>query len=102
MTVDEARTILARPVFGNPEHIKAVRFLEQVEEAERLRVVLRGKETDCWCCNGSGYIDCHAGCLHDCPTCDGADTLLLTTDILADLTYHQLLDIFKTLEKDAA
>ncbi len=98
-TVDEAKKLLERPVFGNEEHIKAVRLLVAEEEAARLRKNLKGNKNkvECWCCGGTGEIQCDVGCHHTCPTCDGEGRLALTPTILRDLQLGQLRDIAEKL-----
>lgn len=88
MTLQHAKTVLQHPVFGNPEHIEAVKVLELEGEAIALRSQLKGKTVECWCCDGEGEIECKAGCVHVCPTCDGHDELTLSPSILSDTPHR--------------
>lgn len=99
MTVKEANELLAKPIFGDPRCIQAVKVLEEETEAGALRGALLGKRVECWCCEGSGQIRCKALCEHECPTCEGDDKLTLTQKILADLVLYQLRDLAKELER---
>ena len=90
MGIAEAKKILEKPVFGDPTCIAAVKVLEQESEAEGLRKKLKGKESECLCCDGSGDIDCRAGCVHKCPTCYGTRTELFTESRLKKMDLGNL------------
>jgi len=96
MTKKEALEILEKPIFNDPQCIKACKFLEEEEEADKLRKKLVGKKVECWCCEGDGELRCKAGCMcHICPTCDGEDKLTLSTGLLKELDLIQLKDLIE-------
>lgn len=98
MTKTEALDVLKAPKFGDPACIEAVRVLEDEGEAEALRKTLAGKMARCWCCSGSGNLDCDAGCPHACPTCyGGRGKLLLTEKTLEKFHLFQLRDLAEEL-----
>jgi len=94
VNLKEAQRILENPKFGDADCIAAVKFMEREAEADDLRRKLNGKTTKCWCCEGSGEIDCKAMCVHECPTCYGMKDLTLTPSILKDLYLEQLRDLY--------
>lgn len=73
----EAHFILNRPLtFGNERQIRAVRFMEALEEAKE------SQETPCPACAGSGEVECECPECNDvhtknCAECDG-DGVLIT------------------------
>lgn len=105
MKLNEARDILAIPVFGDARCIEAKKVIERHEEEEELRKALVGHKTECWCCEGSGELRCKAGCCakwaHVCPTCDGDEKLKLTAELLEDLSLEQLRDLRKEMQVTA-
>lgn len=73
MTVREARTIIARPlVFGNGTQIKAIRFLEELEEARAALKRCLEIHPRCDRCDGKRLVECD-DCegTGRCPGCDG-------------------------------
>jgi hypothetical protein len=100
MNVSEARKILQKPVFGDPNCLEAKRVIDEDAEMASLRSLLNGKKIECWCCRGRGHLMCACGCLdryHPCHTCKAQNKLTLEMPLLCDLTIHQLRDIAKDL-----
>lgn len=69
--VRKARRILERPVFGDPDHIQAVKLLAMVEEIQELSGA-GINHFPCPCCQGSGGSCCgECGNDVDCHRCKG-------------------------------
>ncbi len=58
MTKEQAENILAKPVFGDPRCIEAVKRLEEEAETQQLRAYVVGKNIFCGCCGGDGCSVC--------------------------------------------
>lgn len=84
-TVEQAQKILSGTlVFGDDTQIRAVRFLQTVQEcAEILRKCPHGGLViaDCDACAGTGLHECECGDNHDCAKCDGVGELVLHAGI---------------------
>lgn len=78
MTAKEARQELERPlVFGDPKQIKAVRFIEQVNELHDKAKAAGIERDDLVCpeCFGEGWRECPTcGNEDECEKCDGSGT----------------------------
>lgn len=73
MKIEEARRILERPKFGDPQCIEAAQRLRDAEEEKRLRVLLIGKFLDCIMCSYRGD--------QDCPMCKGAGKHIISNEL---------------------
>lgn len=93
----EAKRILEKPVFGDPECIAAVKFLEKEADADELRKVLLNKRVKCWCCSGQGKTSCDCGHSHECGGCNGARTREMTSQFMADMSLAELAEIAEEL-----
>jgi hypothetical protein len=88
VTKAQAEERLSRPVFGDPDCIKAVERLAAEPEVQRLRARLVGKFLQCGACGGTG---------DRCKLC-GADGSIEITKELADSWELEILrDVYEEM-----
>ena len=83
MTLEEAKRIVSKPKFGDPQCLEAKRILDDEARAEILRPKLIGKMLDCIFCSYRGD--------KDCPMCKGAGKHVISKQ-LADSWYIDILE----------
>jgi len=87
MTVSQAKAILQKPKFGDPQCLAAMKCLADEEKAEALRTKLIGKRISCGACGGTG---------DRCKVCAADGTVLITQEWAAKCD----LDILESMEED--
>jgi hypothetical protein len=103
--VRKARVILEHPVFGDSDHIRAVRLLSMVEEIQELSGGLSdrtGRYFPCPCCEGSGGSSCCGECGHDidCHRCKGEGRIRASE--IDYLSPEEVKAMLETARKEAA